>query len=305
MGKLSVIITTYNRQHLLRRAIESVKNSGIDAEIIVVDDASTDKTNEFCDTVQGIKYLRQEKNLGTAAARNAGLLSSTSPFIAFLDDDDWRLPGTFPSQISILEQNDNCGLVYGKVLYSNQKNELTGESNQAQPTPEGDVLIPLLKRNFITLSSVVLKRECFNKVGFFDSSPKMLGLEDWDMWLRLSLAYSVMAVREPVAVYRKPEIGSGQWYSDIGRQFSMAADAYKAKWFHLPGVRAKLGKQFIDVKRKIMADLSDIITFGALNNSRNFKEKGLRLMAAVKCRPQNLLSLRFYKAIGKALINAR
>lgn len=277
----------------------------MDAEIIVVDDASTDKTKEFCETVTGIKYLRQERNLGTAAARNAGILASTSPFIAFLDDDDRRLPGTFPSQIALLEQNENCGLVYGKVLYSNQQNELTGESNLAQPTHQGDVLVPLLTRNFITLSSVVIKRECFNKLGFFDASPKMLGLEDWDMWLRLSLAYSVMAVNEPVAVYRKPEIGSGQWYSDIGRQFSMAADAYKAKWFHLPGVREKLGDKFSTVKKSIMADLSDIITFGALNNSKNLKEKGKRLMAAVKCRPKNLVSLRFYKAVGKAMINAR
>ncbi len=305
MARLSVIITTYNRHQLLPRAIRSVKECGIDAEIIVVDDASTDLTHEYCRTTNGITYIRQEKNRGTAAARNAGIKKSTSAYISFLDDDDWRLPGTFEKQLSILENNTSCGLVYGKVFYSNQQNELTGESNLLKPVHQGDVMIQLLRRNFITLSTVVIRKECFNRVGLFDSSPEMLGLEDWDMWLRLSEHYSVMAVNEPVAVYRKPEFGSGQWYSDIGRQFSKAASAYKEKWFQMPGVRAKLGNRFRATRNLILFELSDIITYGALNNSKNLKEKSARLMDAVKCRPRNLVSLRFYKAIGKALLHSK
>lgn len=303
MARLSVIITTFNRRKLLPKAIESVKNSGIAADIIVVDDASSDGTEEFCRTLDGIEYIRQDQNRGTAAARNAGIQASNTPLIAFLDDDDWRLPGTFQAQLDLLEQNENCGLVYGKVLYADQNHELNGDSNTSHPAPQGDVLLQLLHGNFITLSTVVLKKECIVNTGMFDTSRKMLGLEDWDMWLRMSTRYQVRAVHEPVAVYRKPEKGSGQWYSDIGRQFSLAALAYRKKWFRLPGVKEKLGSGFNATKKKILTHTSDVIIYGALHNSRNLKEKMTRLMSAVNCWPQNLVSLKFYKALAKAILN--
>ena len=181
MARLSVIITTFNRRKLLPRAIESVKNSGIGAEIIVVDDASSDGTKEYCEGLDGIQYIRMDRNRGTAAARNAGLQASRTSLIAFLDDDDWRLPGTFQAQLDLLEQTENCGLVYGKVLYANQDHELTGDSNTNLPAPEGEVLLQLLHLNFITLSTVVAKKDCIIKAGMFDTSPQKLGLEDWDM----------------------------------------------------------------------------------------------------------------------------
>jgi glycosyltransferase involved in cell wall biosynthesis len=115
-NQLSVVITTRNRHQLLKRAVASVKNEGTNAEIIIVDDASGDETNQYCSSEEGIRYIRLSKNEGTAAARNAGISASSNAFISFLDDDDWRLPGTFSSQLSVLRQNPSCGLVYGKVL---------------------------------------------------------------------------------------------------------------------------------------------------------------------------------------------
>ncbi len=303
MARLSVIITTFNRRQLLPVAIESIKNSGTDAEIIIVDDASSDNTKDYCESLEGIRYIRLDRNQGTAAARNAGITECTTPYIAFLDDDDWRLPGTLQKQLDLLEQNETCALVYGKVLYANQNRELNGESNISQPSPQGDVSVQLLHRNFITLSTVVAKKECLLQYGMFDTSPEMLGLEDWDMWLRLSGGYRVLAVQEPVAVYRKPEKNSGQWYSDIGRQYSLAALAYRKKWFHLPGVREKLGAEFRETKKKILTHTSDVIIYGALNNTLNPKEKIARLRSAVTCWPRNLVSLRFYKALVKAILN--
>lgn len=302
MPRLSVIIPTYNRVKLLRKAIESVKVAGDDSEIIVVDDASSDQTREYCQNLEGIKYIRLEQNQGTAGARNAGLAESSAPYIAFLDDDDWRLPDTFHSQISLLEEDKACGLVYGKVLFSNQYGELTGDSTVNHPCPEGDVLLQLLGKNFIPISTVVIRRECIYKVGVFDSSPKMLGIEDWDLWLRISGFYSVQTVNEPVAVYRKPEKTSEQWSSDIARQFSLAANAYKKKWFDLPGVRSKLGTEFPARKKKILANTSDIILYGALNNSNSLMEKGAKVRSAIKCWPQNLMQLKFYKALAKAIL---
>ena len=303
MPRLSVIITTHNRRELLPKAIESIRQEGSETELIVVDDASTDDTNAYCEKLSGIRYIRLPENVGTAAARNAGIAASETPYIAFLDDDDWRLPNTFSSQLEILEKDPSCALVYGKVYYANQQHELNGESNIQQPAPQGEVAAELLHGNFITLSTVVARRSALTQLGMFDVSRTMLGLEDWDMWLRLSLQFRILAVNSPVAVYRKPEKNSGQWYSDMGRQYSLASKAYRKKWFRLPGIREKMGAGFKAAQQKIMAHNADVILYSARYNANNFREKIFRLYAAARSRPRNLLSIRFYKATLKILLN--
>ena len=92
---VSVIIPTYNRAHLVGRAIKSVLNQTYrDFEIIVVDDGSTDNTKdiikEFQKKDKRIKYIPYEKNKGGSAARNTGIKAAKGEYIAFLDsDDEW------------------------------------------------------------------------------------------------------------------------------------------------------------------------------------------------------------------------
>ena len=70
MSKVSLIITTFNRPHLLARAVESALQAGGDLEVIVVDDGSSDETASVCRALDGIKYLRLDRNQGVAGARN-------------------------------------------------------------------------------------------------------------------------------------------------------------------------------------------------------------------------------------------
>src|SRR5258708_760698 len=102
MPSASIVIPTYNRPQLLRSAVESARAAGTDVEIIVVDDASTDETASVCRELSDIKYIRLERNQGVAGARNVGILASSSEFIAFLDDDDLRLPGSLDLQTAAL-----------------------------------------------------------------------------------------------------------------------------------------------------------------------------------------------------------
>jgi glycosyltransferase involved in cell wall biosynthesis len=305
MIRLTVIVTTRNRRVLLKRAVESVINTGEDVEVIIVDDASGDGTKDDWENANDLRYIRLEENKGTAAARNAGIAASTAPIIAFLDDDDYRLPGSLYSQLEFLEKDNDCGVAFAKVYYSNQQNELSGESNLDRSVPEGDVMIDLLQRNFITLSAVMIRKECFEKVGCFDEAPGMLGIEDWDMWLRISEHYKFRLLNEAVAVYRKPEWNSGQWYSDIGRQFTRASKAYHSKWLKLPGLKSRLGKNFRKKKNSILMEISDIIIYGALHNASNRTERRIGMMNALKCQPKNLLRPGFYKALGKSLFGLR
>jgi glycosyltransferase involved in cell wall biosynthesis len=301
MAILSVIITTRNRRKLLTRAIESVIDAGKDIEIIVVDDASDDGTMEDWQGHPGICYIRLEKNLGTAAARNAGIRKSASPVIAFLDDDDYRLPGTLLRQLEIFNKNPQCGVVYGKVVYSNQQGELTGHSNIDSPSPEGDILVTMLSRNFITLSAAMVRKECFERVGYFDESTAMLGIEDWDMWLRIAEHYPFCVMNEAVAAYRRPEKDSGQWYSDIGRQFTRAAKAYHNKWLKMATLKNKLGKDFGKTKNNILSGIADIIIFGALYNGTSKRKRIKGMFDAVRCQPRIILRPGFYKAFLRSI----
>ncbi|MDQ5836983.1 MAG: glycosyltransferase, partial [Acidobacteriota bacterium] len=98
MPSVSVIIPTHNRPRLLPRAVESAHAAGEDVEVVIVDDASTDETAEVCRGLAGVKYIRLERNQGVAGARNVGLLASGGEYVAFLDDDDLRLPGSLDLQ---------------------------------------------------------------------------------------------------------------------------------------------------------------------------------------------------------------
>ena len=127
MPGVSIIIPTHNRPHLLPRVDESARDAGTDVEIIVVDDASKDETALVCRELAGINYIRLERNQGVAGARNVGILASSSEFIAFLDDDDLRLPGSLDLQRETLAANPEAALVCGAMLIADQDYGLTGE----------------------------------------------------------------------------------------------------------------------------------------------------------------------------------
>ena len=102
---VSVIIPTYNRKHVLTKAIQSVINQTYQSlELLIIDDGSTDGTEkavkEFSDS--RIRYFRYECNMGVAAARNVGVKEATGEYIAFLDSDDEWLEKKTAAQITAL-----------------------------------------------------------------------------------------------------------------------------------------------------------------------------------------------------------
>jgi glycosyltransferase involved in cell wall biosynthesis len=209
--KISVVITTYNRSRLLPRAIESALSAGSDLEVIVVDDCSSDDTPEVCATIPDIRYVRLSANRGLANARNVGIAESSSEFIAFLDDDDLRLPGSLDKQLRLLTADDRLALCYGQALIGDAQRQLPTGEMYPMICPQGDVFWDLLEHNFIPMPSVLTRKSSLLKDGCFNTSLKLI--EDWDMWLRLSERFSVGAVEEPVAIYRKAGAESGQMCS--------------------------------------------------------------------------------------------
>jgi glycosyltransferase involved in cell wall biosynthesis len=116
MPKVSVIIPTYNRAGLLKRAIQSVLNQIYqDFEIIIVDDASTDNTENVIESFKEhrIRYIKHESNKGAAVARNTGIKFANENYIAFQDSDDEWLPEKLEKQMEIIEHaSPRVGVVY-------------------------------------------------------------------------------------------------------------------------------------------------------------------------------------------------
>jgi glycosyltransferase involved in cell wall biosynthesis len=125
---VSVVITSYNRSHLLPRAIESAQCAGKNLEVIVVDDCSSDDTPEVCAQIPDTRYVRLSANRGLANARNVGIAESSAEFIAFLDDDDLRLPGSLDKQLRAISADERIALCYGQALIGDARRQLpTGE----------------------------------------------------------------------------------------------------------------------------------------------------------------------------------
>jgi hypothetical protein len=231
MSLTSIIIPTHNRPHLLTRAVESARAAGTNIEVVVVDDASTDETASVCQTLGGIKYVRVERNQRVAGARNVGLLASSGEYVTFLDDDDVRLPNSLDEQVKLLEADKQAGLIFGQAILGNQSGKPTKEIYPLVCT-HGDAFWNVLAQNFIPCGSAVFRRSCLNCVGLLDD--KIPGLDDWDLWVRIAELYPIIALEEPVMIWRRSTPISGQGTSQAAYIVSQAVRQFRSSWMKLP-----------------------------------------------------------------------
>jgi glycosyltransferase involved in cell wall biosynthesis len=201
MPIVSVIIPTYNRAPLLERSIQSVLNQTYqDLEIIIVDDASADATREVVGMFKDrrIKYLRHEKNRGEAAARNTGIAHATGKYIASHDSDDEWVPEKLAKQMLVFQgSSEAVGVVYTGFWRAEGGMRRYFPSSRVKKT-DGDIHEEILKGNFVGTPTTLVKRECFEKAGYFDE--KLSHLVDWEMWIRISAYYQFRCVNEPLVV---------------------------------------------------------------------------------------------------------
>jgi len=201
MPKVSVIIPTHNRAGLLEKAVKSVLyQSYTDFEILVCDDASTDNTREVIEgfTDNRIRFTRHERNIGVTAVRNSAIRGSRGDYIAFLDDDDEWLPGKLENQVDLLERStDKLGVAYTGVNCIDMKHGNLVKISV--PQYRGYILNNLLYDNFVTTSTTVVKKTCFEKVGLFD--PEFGYAEDYDMWIRIATEFEFDFIARPMINY--------------------------------------------------------------------------------------------------------
>lgn len=196
---VSVILPTYNRAHLIDRAIRSVLNQTYqDFELIVVDDCSTDNTKEVVKSFKDerITYIKHEKNKGAAAARNTGIKAAKGEYIAFQDSDDDWFPEKLKKQMKVFEMaQSEVGIVY-TGFWRIEGNKKTYIPSYRVSQKEGNIHKQLLKGNFVTTQSVVIRKKYFEKLGMFDEN--LPRLQDWELFIRVSKYYKFKCIDEPL-----------------------------------------------------------------------------------------------------------
>ena len=196
--EISVIIPTYNRCDLLKRAINSViKQTITPKEIIIVDNGSTDQTYQMVSSLfPEINYFIEKKR-GVSAARNKGILESKSKWIAFLDSDDAWKPTKLEKQMefSIFNQDKYRIIHTDETWYRNKKflNQLKKHKKSG-----GNIFKNSLQLCCISPSSVVLKKQIFEEYGLFDENLEVC--EDYDMWIRITSKEEVGFLDSPLVL---------------------------------------------------------------------------------------------------------
>ena len=196
--EVSVIIPTYNRCDLLKRAINSViKQTITPKEIIIVDNGSTDQTYQMVSSLfPEINYFIEKKR-GVSAARNKGILESKSKWIAFLDSDDAWKPTKLEKQMeySVFNQDKYRIIHTDETWYRNKKflNQLKKHKKSG-----GNIFKNSLQLCCISPSSVVLKKQIFEEYGLFDENLEVC--EDYDMWIRITAKEEVGFLDSPLVL---------------------------------------------------------------------------------------------------------
>jgi glycosyltransferase involved in cell wall biosynthesis len=207
MPSISVIIPTYNRSITIGKTIESVLcQTYNDYEIIVIDDGSTDNTYESLKPYHHKIHYEYKENGGISSARNRGIGIATSEYIALVDSDDFWKPEKLERQMKCFRNHSEYGLVATRCITNVVDSHFkTIEMSKIRRSGKsGWIYKDLFYKNFIRTSSVIIKKECFRKVGGFDES--LPRCEEIDMWLRISKQYPVGFINDILTVYtRRPK----------------------------------------------------------------------------------------------------
>ena len=193
MASVSVVIPTYNREHLLERSLDSVLGQTLAAdEIIVVDDGSTDNTVTTLKSLHPEVKLIQQDNLGVSAARNAGIAAARHEWIALLDSDDVWHENKLERQITALNNAPEYLVCHSDEIWI--RNGIRVNQMNKHKKAGGHIFQHCLPRCVISPSAVMIHRSLFEETGLFDET--LAACEDYELWLRICSRYPVLYIDE-------------------------------------------------------------------------------------------------------------
>ena len=226
---VSVIMPAYNSAQTIGTAINSVlMQDYLNWEIIIIDDGSTDDTlneiRKFKDA--RIKVFSQD-NQGPSVSRNYGIKIANGEYIAFLDADDFWEKDKLNLQLQMLcNSEERMGLVHSNYYEFDHKRSYLPKPFRYTKmlNLEGNVYESLVIHNFVATLTVIVKREVFDNIGYFDTSLK--APEDWDLWIRIAKKYTFGYIPTPLARYRLNPSGISKNYYAFEKELQKVINRY-------------------------------------------------------------------------------
>jgi glycosyltransferase involved in cell wall biosynthesis len=304
---ISIVMPVLNGERYIAEAIESIcRQTYTDFELLVIDDGSSDRTREialgFASRID-LKYVRHETNQGITRSVNDGLRHASGRYIAFLDHDDLWLPDFLETQLAHLTNHADVGMVHsdfqtidgdGKIL----EHSVARERNRTRPS--GFVFHDLFMQSMICGNSVVIRKECFDRLGLWDES---LRWADYHMWLRVARHYKIDYIPKVLTAYRQHSSQSTRSNSTRPPdEPPVAAQAIEKLLHDDPDIRREIGARTI--RRRMSSfyfDLAyDWYSAGQPANARLCMRRALRLW------PTNPRYLGLYAAtlLGRSRVQA-
>lgn len=260
---VSVIIPTYNRALFLGRAIDSVMRQTLPcAEIIVIDDGSTDETESLLYEMKKdsrVPFITvKTENLGVAGARNLGLRQVRFDFVAFLDSDDHWHKRKLENQYSALSAQDEY-LISHTFEKWYRRGEHLNQKKKHIPR-QGDIFDHCLELCAVGMSTVMARRDLFDNVGCFDES--MRCCEDYDLWLRVSHKHEFLLIDKPLTIKEGGREDQLSFIHRVGMDERRIYSIMKFLDTSLPGPSHRR-RAIQELERKI-----DIFTTGCIKHKR-------------------------------------
>jgi glycosyltransferase involved in cell wall biosynthesis len=231
MPKISVIMNCFNGADYLDLSLKSVfSQTYLDWEIIFIDNCSTDNSAEIAKSYgEKVKYFKTESNIPLYEARNIALKHIEGEFVSFLDVDDLWSNDKLEKQLKLFE-NLEVGFVFTGVEFIDNKG-LTIQKDHA-PLKRGWITQPLLLRNFIAMSSSMIRASIFQK-NIFNSEYNLIG--DYDFWLRISTYVKADFIAEKLFFSRIHENSTtnknkGKWILEMRRHYVSFLKKNKLKY---------------------------------------------------------------------------
>lgn len=197
---VSVIIPTYNRPDFLKKTIQSIISQDYQyIEIIIVSNGYSIENKNVAASFSDPKifYVEQENSGGPASPRNHGIKLSKGELIAFCDDDDLWVPNKLSKQVSLLLDNEDCGVCFTKMLRFDE----TGKEWSVAHEESNADLNSLLYVNTVPISSLIIRKKLIDRIGGFCESKIVGTAEDYEFILRCALITKFAYVNEYLIKY--------------------------------------------------------------------------------------------------------
>ena len=192
---VSVVVPAFNAGRFIGRALENVLNQTVPVlEIIVVDDGSTDDTATVASRYGPLVRVARQPNAGPASARNLGASLARGEWLAMLDADDWWYPRK--NELQLRHSADpGIGMSHCRL------------DHRPEHPPAELTFQELWQRNWISNSSVLIRKTVFDQLGGFVEDKRLISVEDYNLWLRVAAAGWRVVATPHVLVHYTQGIG--------------------------------------------------------------------------------------------------